>query len=89
MVEVTQEDRDAAAELGDAVFCHPDIVALAFARHGQAGVQQGLDMAERVAEAELVPIYDDTPNEIDATCNTVVRRIRDAIRKLGGDDETD
>ena len=90
MVEVTQEDRDAAADyhanggwgdgreywLANAADSHPMIQA--FARHRQAGVQQGLDMAAGVADGF------DAPHVIDAG-----RKIAAAIRKLGANDGTD
>lgn len=94
MVEVTQEDRDAAADILDEIssltqndgigqvadlirdgeYDEHDTVQRT-ARHRQACVQQGLDMAAGVADSF------DAPHVIDAG-----RKIAAAIRKLGGGD---
>jgi hypothetical protein len=48
MVEVTQEDREATNLLADAILCHPDIVAAAFAHHRTAALA-----AKEAENAEL------------------------------------
>lgn len=73
MVEVTQEDRDAAnSYLSPAKERTVDGLAEAFARHRRAGVQQGLDMAIALWERHK---YNGSFGE--------------QIRKLGANDGTD
>lgn len=82
MVEVTDADKEIAAELAHALGMTAeeftsgacDVLVQFAARHSQAGVQQGLDMAAGVADSF------DAPHVIDAG-----RKIAAAIRKLGGD----
>ena len=80
MVEVTQEDdREIAAELAHALGMTAeeftsgacDVLVQIAARHRQAGVQQGLDMAAAYIQAEYP--FDK-------------RKLVPAIRKLGGGD---
>ena len=96
MVEVTEDDRRAYLSLNMLPeFDQVDVLAgrwdnvtgiQAFARHRQAGVQQGLDMAAAYLDGFKY-------NDIVMDGCTMRREWRKdfaaAIRKLGGDDGTD
>lgn len=82
MVEVTDADKEIAAELAHALGMTAeeftsgacDVLVQFAARHRQAGVQQGLDMAAAY---------------IQANYGFDKRRLIPAIRKLGANDGTD
>ena len=99
MVEVTQEDRDAVADTLKDMFYDTltrlrvregrrDNLAIVqgFARHRQAGVQQGLDMAKTAVGALKSGSTGDRNEPVHAaflsTCIIAVA----TISKLGGDD---
>jgi len=95
VVEVQQADIEAAnSYLSPAKERTVDGLIQAFARHRQAGVQQGLDMAAGVAGCERFPAGhveaawtdgDDGPQHYNQACDDIAA----AIRKLGVDDGTD
>ena len=99
MVEVTEDDKEIAAELAHALGMTAeeftsgacDVLVQIAARHRQAGVQQGLDMAAGVAGCERFPAGhveaawtdgDDGPQHYNQACDDIAA----AIRILGGDD---
>ena len=91
MVEVTEDDREIAAELAHALGMTAeeftsgacDVLVQIAARHRQAGVQQGLDMAAAYLDGFKY-------NDIVMDGCTMRREWRKdfaaAIRNLGGDD---
>lgn len=46
-------------------------------------IQETREACAKEAESEIVPIYEDSPAEIDVECNKVCRNIAQAIRALG------
>lgn len=90
MVEVTEDDKEIAAELAHALGMTAeeftsgacDVLVQIAARHGQAGVQQGLDMA-----ADWI-LSDTARLDYEASGSTEhpFWWACDQIRKLGGGD---
>jgi len=96
MGDIIQADREAAARLYPLVSRAPtdtipkamikgdmddSHVVQALATHRRAAVAELVEAAAKIAEEQLVEIYDDSP-EIDTVCNTVVREIASNIRSL-------
>ena len=87
MVEVTEDDREIAAELAHALGMTAeeftsgacDVLVQILARHRQAGVQQGLDMAAGVCD-------DMAERPFTKDMREMLNLAAAAIRKLGGGD---
>ena len=93
MVEVTEDDREIAAELAHALGMTAeeftsgacDVLVQILARHRQACVQLGLDMAATWLENEASQRLHSPDIEIGHTVS-VLEDVAAAIRKLGGGD---
>lgn len=99
MVEVTEDDKEIAAELAHAlgmtaeeftsVAC--DVLVQIAARHRQAGVQQGLDMAAGAGRAGIYQLTDEgfvvgCCEFRESHADDMAGAVAAAIRKLGGGD---